>query len=414
MVREGGLESRDRILAAGLGLLFLFSACSLTSADSSRRTQIDNRGTPGVQVRLAEFGLPAGFFEPNSDRCRSEIIGYRFVAWLGDEHVVVGFNLSPSCRGANGRKVDGLARLLVFDKRGRLTAQRDLPYLADGYGELVAEGEAGPGPAGTILFRMQSVNLDPQGRSESPSSVLLLDADLREVKRIDQFLEQTTFVNHSLVFNDGKGPNSYLTIRGLDASEATHWERTWPTGTMDRRFGEHGVAYALCEQELRPGEFVSTNIVYAGAQRRCNLVVENDDGESWSSAAPVSGAISIVGTLADGAVVGQVGGGTSSSKLLRWSKDGGVEDLPWVPAGSCGTIRNGTQDMSRYLVLASKGCSSGQLYVFDRQSREPLVESAFAANARADLSTSGSHYATFESGELRIYAVPSKPPVRSR
>jgi hypothetical protein len=97
----------------------------------------------------------------------------------------------------------------VFSASGIFRIQRDIPYPADGYGEIVSGGEARSGPKGTSLFRIQSVNLDAEGRSESKSGVLLLDAKLRDVTRLDRFLEQTTFVDHALVFQEGFTPGRY-------------------------------------------------------------------------------------------------------------------------------------------------------------------------------------------------------------
>ena len=64
---------------------------------------------------------------------------------------------------------------------GAVQATRDVPYVADGNGALVADGEAKASPGTTLLFRIQSVNLDPEGAKESKSGVLLLDANLKTV-----------------------------------------------------------------------------------------------------------------------------------------------------------------------------------------------------------------------------------------
>ncbi len=148
----------------------LFLGCS--------KAQADIGPPPDVRVSLSSHGLPADFFQAGADKCAGQIIGYRFVVWLNNDRVAVGFNTSPNCRQSRDRKVDGMARILIFDLHGTIAASRDVPYFADGYGEVVADGEAEAGPGGTLLFRIQSVNLDPQGASESKSAVLLLDANL--------------------------------------------------------------------------------------------------------------------------------------------------------------------------------------------------------------------------------------------
>ena len=165
-------------------------------------TQAEPEPVPEVRIDLSPMGLPKNFFSTRDDT-PNIIIGYRFVVWLNSDEVVVGFNTSPNSRVAPDRKVDGSARLLILGVDGKLKAKRDITYLADGYGEIVAEGEATAGPKGTLLFRMQSVNLNKEGTSESKSGVLLLDANLQDVARIDRFLEQTTFSDHALVFQEG-------------------------------------------------------------------------------------------------------------------------------------------------------------------------------------------------------------------
>ena len=87
--------------------------------------------------------LPADFFRLNADRkCSGHIIGYRFVVWLTDERVAIGFNTSPNSGRSANQKVDGMARILIFDLHGTLKASKDVPYLADGNGEIVADSAA--------------------------------------------------------------------------------------------------------------------------------------------------------------------------------------------------------------------------------------------------------------------------------
>ena len=274
---------------------------------------------PDVRIDLSAHGLPKGFFQPEADtKCGSQIIGYRFVVWLNDDRVAVGFNTSPNCRPSPDRKVSGLARVLVFSATGVLKAERDIPYPADGYGELVAQGEAGPGPSGTLLFRLQSVNLDPEGRNESKSGILLLDSDLKDAGRLDRFLEQTTFANHALVFQDGN-VRTYSVFDGVPLAEPKRWQQDWPVGARDRKFGEHGAAFMVCQQELRPNEYVSTGIVYAGAKQRCTMTAEGEDRRPWTVPLRDGETASIVGLLADGAVVGNINVKDSSAgKLVIW------------------------------------------------------------------------------------------------
>lgn len=414
-----------------LGVVVLGGLFSAYSHRFTTRMQPDTGPGPERRINLSSYGLPSNFFKADfGTKCAGQIIGYRFVAWLNDNTIAVGFNTSPDCRLSPDKKVDGSARFLVFDAQGGLKAKRDEPYLADGNGEIVGDGEGMPGPGGTLLFRIDSVNLGPDGRHESPSTVLLLDADLNDVMRIDNFLEQTTFVNHALVFQDGftmHGPRTYLEWDGRPPKEVRHWQEDWPVGTMDRKFGDHSVAYMLCQQEIGSNQYTSSNVIYSGAKRRCDMVAEEEGQPIWK--VPLSGdsdSAAIVGVLADGSVAGEINvHGSKAGRLVIWRKDGSTETLPWISPEYLGSVRSATLTMSRYAVSATNdedGCEglnlilhvstsdrcsdSGRWIVFDHRSQAPLVNRAFPKNARAALSPDGTHYASFESGELRIYPLP--------
>lgn len=378
---------------------------------------------PDVRVSLSSHGLPAGFFRADADKCAGQIIGYRFVVWLSNERVAVGFNTSPDCRQSRDRKVDGMARIMVFDLHGTIMGSRDVPYLADGYGEMVADGVAEAGPGGTLLFRVQSVNLDPQGASESKSVVLLLDANLKDVVRLDRFLEQTTFVDHALVFQEGftlNGPRTYSVLDGSPPVEAQRWTQDWPEGTMDRKFGEHQLAYMLCRQELRPKVYSSTNIFYAGAKRQCSMNVESADHANWSVPLKEEGTAALVGFLNDGSVAGRINvKGSPAGRLVIWKKDQTTEPLPWIPHDDSGSVVSATSDLSRYATFATnesascenfgKRCSeTGHWMIFDRRSPKPIVDRVLPKNGRAALAPDGLHYASFELGEVRLYSLPPK------
>jgi hypothetical protein len=408
--------------------------CSLLascSAAHSRGTtaQTDIGPPPAARVSLRADGLPASFFQLGADtKCANQIIGYRFVVWLDKENVAVGFNTSPNCRLSPDRKVSGMLRLLVFDVGGDLKASRDLPYLADGNGELVADGEGMPGPNGTLLVRIESVNLDGEGRHESKSGVHLLDASLKDVAQLDGFLEQTTFADHAIVFQDGftlSGPRSYSVLYGPGAKEISHRRVDWPTGAMDRKFGERGFAFMLCGQELRPGQYTSSNVVHSGVKFRCNLNALSDNSDSWTVPLEDGETAALLGILADGAVVGQVHVKDSKAgRLVVWKNGGHSDVLPWLPARFEGSVDTSTPDFSRYASFAAddaKRCNpvekvlgetcdanvAGRWFVFDRRSKMPLVNRAFPKNGRAALSPDGNHYASFEDNELHIYSLGS-------
>jgi hypothetical protein len=383
-----------------LGIITCTAVTFAVACSTSRR--IPTEPTPAVGIDLSQHGLPKDFFRPDADaKCASQIIGYRFVVWLNNETVAVGFNTSPNCRPSSDQKVRGMARILAFNTQGTIKASRDLPYDADGGTVLVAPGEGMAGPGGTLLFREEA--------GDSKSGILLLDANLKDTVRLDRFLEQTTLVNHALVFQE-PFTNTYETLDGFPPVQTRKKEEFWPVGTMDRKFGEHGVAYMLCQQELRPNEWVSTPVVYANARRRCRMVVEPDDQRPWEVPLKDEGTGVIVGILSDGSVVGQAPvKGRKDRQLVIWKKDQQTESLPWIAPQFCGAVESATQDMSRYATLATEDCGRGVRHwmVFDRTSPTPIVDHPLPRNGCAALSPDGLHYASFEAGELRIFALQS-------
>lgn len=410
-----------------------FVGCSTAHMQAASQ-QADIGPVATVQVPLVAKGLPTGFFQPGTDtKCSNQIIHYRFVVWLDSQNIAVGFNTSPNCRPAPDQKVSGILRVLVFDRNGTLKASRDLTYLADGNGELVADGEAMSGPNGTLLVRIESVNLDEQGRHESESGVRLLDANLKDVAQIDRFLEQTTFADHALVFQDGftlAGPRTYSILDDAGRKEIAHRQVDWPTGAMDRKFGEHGFAFTLCGQELHPGEYTNTNIVHAGAKTRCALNVLGENGDVWTAPLQDGQTASIVGLLSDGGVAGQIHDkGNSSGRLVIWRKGEQPKVLPWLPPQFNGTVDTATADLSRYASFATDdirpcspigkvlgtGCDEGgdgRWFIFDRSTQSPIVSRQFPKNGRAALAPDGLHYASFEANELHIYSLTLKQGAR--
>ncbi len=389
-----------------------YTTMTVLVACSPHRHNVDEP-IPTVRIDLSQHGLPKHFFQAGADtKCAHQIIGYRFIAWLDNETVAVGFNTSPNCRPSPDQTVHGIARILVFNLQGALKTSRDLPYNADGGQVLVAPGEGGVGPGGTILFRIEEAGA-------SKSGILLLDANLKDAARLDRFLEQTTFIDHALVFQEGvvwSGPRTYDTFDGSPLAQTRKKQELWPIGTMDRKFGEHGVAYMLCEQELGTNQWVATNVVYANARRRCKLVAVPDDQAQWETQLDQDGTGVILGILADGSVIGEVSvKGRRGRQLVIWKKDQQTQTLPWIAPQYCGSLQSATPDMSRYATFAAEGCDidaepdsdAGRWIVFDRASQTPIVDRPFPSNGRAALSRDGLHYASFEAGELRFYTLPN-------
>jgi hypothetical protein len=402
-------ESRRILAMAVVSVVVVSSLLAICSGSQAREA------TPDVRVGLSAHGLPSSFFQIDADtKCAGQIIGYRFVVWLSNESIAVGFNTSPNCRPSRDQKVKGSARVLVFDVQGDLKASRDLPYDADGNGILVAEGEGRAGPGGTLLFRIEEAG-------ESKSGVLLLDGKLKDVAHIDRFLEQTTLVDHALVFQEGftlSGPRNYSVLDGVPPVEKARWQEDWPVGTMDRKFGEHGLAFMLCQQELQPNVYTSTNVVYAGAKRRCVMTAEAQDRTVWKVPLIQDSTAAIIGVLADGSVVGQISAkGSKAGQVVIWKRDQATEMLPWIPRNYSGSVESATANMSRYATFATddadlcensrKSCSDNTHWIiFDSRSPTPIVSRVFPKNGRASLSPDGLRYASFESGELRIYSLP--------
>jgi hypothetical protein len=424
-MRSGVVLRLVVVVLIAIGCIFFPGCWSAHTHGSSAQTDIGP--APAVRVSLKAHGLPEGFFQPGADtECSSQIIGYRFVVWLDSQNVAVGFNTSPNCRPSPSLQVSGALRVLVFDSGGAFKASRTVSYLADGYGELVADGEAMPGPNGTLLIRIQSVNLDSEGRHESRSDVLLLDSKLKDVAQLDGFLEQTTLVEHALVFQDGvtfSGPRTYSILNGPAAKDTAHRQVDWPAGAMDRKFGEHGLAFMHCGQELSPGQYASTNVVHAGAKFRCSLNVLGENGDFWTQPLQDGETAALVGLLTDGGVVGEAHAQDGAGRLVLWRRGRNPELLPWLPSPFEGSIDSIAHDFSRYAVFATNhaqhcnpiarilGAScdepgEGRWIVFDRKSNSPIVNRPFPKNGRAALSPDGLHYASFESGELRIYSLP--------
>ena len=171
------------------------------------------------------------------------------------------------------------------------------------------------------------------------------------------------------------------------------------------------MAYIACEQELKPNEYVSTGVVYAGAKQRCKMSVEGENQNKWEVPLKDGETAVIVGLLSDGSVAAQIRGtekGNNAGQLLLLKKDKPTEILPWIPPQECGSVESATPDMSRYAAFATckDRSDTGRWIVFDRSSPTPIVNRGFSKNARAALSPDGLHYATFESGELHIYTLP--------
>jgi hypothetical protein len=383
---------------------------------------------PSVRVLLNADGLPEGFFQSGTDtKCSNQIIGYRFVVWLDSQNIAVGFNTSPCFRLSPDRKVDGVLRVLVFDLKGKLKASRDLLYLADGNGEVVADGEAMAGPENTLLVRIESVNLDPDGRQESKSGVRLLNANLKDVAQRELFLEQTTFVEHDVVTESGSpfgGGHTVSILGGSGLKEIARRQVDWPAGAMDRKFGEHGFAFMFCGQELRPGEYTNTSVVHAGAKFRCTLNALGENDNAWTASLQDGETASIVGLLADGSVIGQIHGKNSDvDRIVIWRKGAQPEALPWLPSQFGGIIDTATRNLSRYATFATNDAhpcnaigkvlgtscdegGNGRWFIFDHSSQTPIVSRVFPKSGRAALAPDGLHYASFEANQLHIYPLP--------
>jgi hypothetical protein len=143
------------------------------------------------------------------------------------------------------------------------------------------------------------------------------------------------------------------------------------------------------------------------------MVAEDADGITWKMPLHENDVAAIIGLLADGSVAAQLNTGAKASQVLILKKDRTTETLPWIPENYCGSVESATADMSRYGAFALDTCGDNQerWYIFDRRSRTPIVNRGFPRNGRAALAPDGLHYASFESGELRIYSLPNSAPL---
>jgi hypothetical protein len=168
----------------------------------------------------------------------------------------------------------------------------------------------------------------------------------------------------------------------------------------------------VCRQELQPNEHISTSVIYAGAKQLCKMIAEDKDRTSWDVSLKDGETAAIIGLLADGSVAGQISEkGNDAGQLAIWRKGQPTELLPWISQHDCGAVQSVTADFSRYAAFATcdQRSDSGRWIVFDRRSSSPIVNRPFPKNGRAALSPDGMRYATFESGELRIYSLPKLP-----
>lgn len=369
-----------------------------------------------VRVSLARYGLPLDYAKHDHDDCTAHVIGYRSLVWFSDNLLAVVFNTGASCRTSSKVEVTGgTARLLVFDGGGHLKAKRDVAYGADGGDEMVAPGDAVRGPDQTLVLRIE------EGRG-SKSGEILFNPALKELVRIDRFMELSSVIDPSLVFQRGfvlNGPRTYDVVYGLSPSKSKTITENLSEGAMASKVGRDGYEYALCQQELAPNEYRSSNVVYAGVHRRCVLHVKPSVGPAWTAALGQDEVADILGTLEGGDVVGIVRRVKEPDRLVRFSANSAQYQLPWFPAGYETELQSIDDRMDRYQGFArkqeSKGCSltgvgcdeaaDGRLMIFDRSSKIPLVNRRMSQSARVAISPNGRRYATFEAGELRIYSL---------
>jgi hypothetical protein len=398
----------------GVGLLLF--ASGWLSGCKSKTTQ----ATPAdVSVSLSAYGLPDSFLrESDSDNCNPTIIVYRFVAWINADRVAVGFSLNPACRAKSDQPVPGLLRILAFNAEGRLQARRDLPYEADAGEEIVAPGEGSDGPDGTLLVRIEEA-------LHTKSGVLLLNAHLQDITRINRFMETRPLVGERpIAFQEGivlSGPRTYDLFDGFPAAETDRVTEDWPSDALDRKFGSHGLAYFECLQELQPGKYQSSKVIYSGAHRRCALEWQSFDGKlTWSALLQPDEVGEVMGLLSDGSVAGIVRSPTANREQLRlWRENGTAQLLPWLPEGYETTLQSASSDMSRYegygTVRERPICSwlgflcareKRRLMVFDRRVGAVLMDRPIADTAQAAISPDGMHLATFEDGRLNLYRLP--------
>ena len=109
----------------------------------------------------------------------------------------------------------------------------------------------------------------------------------------------------------------------------------------------------VCQQELRPKEYISTGVVYAGAKQRCKMLAKGEDQSIWEISLRDGETAAIVGILADGSVLGHISEnekGNNAGQLVIWKKDKTTELLPWIQRNDCGSVQ---KRYYRYVALRS-------------------------------------------------------------
>jgi hypothetical protein len=85
------------LVPMAIGCNQLTGCRSAQTHGSSAQTEVGP--VPSVRIALNAYGLPRGFFQEGAGtRCSGQIIGYRFLVWLDNQNVAIGFNTSPNCR----------------------------------------------------------------------------------------------------------------------------------------------------------------------------------------------------------------------------------------------------------------------------------------------------------------------------
>jgi len=399
--------------------IVLIASVLLTTGVSARP---QDNAMPAIRIDLSPHGLPKDFFKENDYKsCPVQLNGYRSIMWLDSELIAIVFNTSPDCRNKKAGKVAGNARAMVFDLAGELKATRDFPYEVDGEGILVFGDDAKVGPSGTLLFETQTP-------LQSGGEALLLDQSLKDVAHYElgygkDYIEDTTFVEHALVFSEpteeGSNVSVYSIKDGKPPVVVEQLQEQSRPKIMHKAFGEHSFAAEYCHQAFNTRSLPQGGTVSeALGPLQCKLKVETKGASTWESQLKDGESVQIVGVLRDGSVVGEINlSGNKAGSLGVWKKDREVEILPWIPNQYRGLVKNASSSFSRYLVYGTNDSSvcedfgklcgnSGRLWIFDRRSQIPLVDRAFPKNGRAAISPDGLRYASFESGELRIYALP--------
>jgi hypothetical protein len=371
---------------------------------------------PRVAVSLRQYGLPVDVFErERPGNCQFQYQTYRFVHWLRQDVVAVGFSESPSC-SRTSQHIAGRLKVITFRNTGEKLAEMELGY-ESGDGQFLSMNTGvWAGPVGSLA-------IETVASTDSSSKLNLFTSDLRPLKEIPLppgvGFQGVTFSDHALIlrrYQQDTEEISYEFIRGAPLESSSWGIKTEARESLS--FGEDTAAWNHCDMKFKTEVSGNTTVSQLDGAPRCRLEVALRVGSPWSVDLKGGDMADILAVLRDGRVVAELGNPDTHRRTLMCFGPDKREDLPWEnPSGHDPLLAGTTEDFSRYAAFQTndnalceglgKLCSAnGTFLIWDKLKKEPILRRTFPKNGRAELAPDGRSYASFESGEMRFYDVP--------